>query len=118
MASNITFGTTEIGDRGILQSIDQWEGFIVYIVRAEKQSATAKAFIDYVKTVGLALGCDDIRIVNIPRALGVRIYSDKDKEDLIIDGVNHGKVAGVSVKVIDYFANGFGVFEVEFRGSM
>ena len=117
MSDVITFGATQIGDIASLDSINYDAGGKVFKITADKQSSDAKAFLTYFKNLLTTVGADDVQVVSIPRAKGVRIYANVTKENLTVYGTNYGKTACKSGKIKEYHANGYGVFELEFIGS-
>lgn len=113
----IKFGETQIGDVANLESANYSEGAVIFRVVADKQEDDAKGFLNYYKGLLNTMGADDVQIVSIPRARGVRIYQNAEKETLTVWGIDYGNVVCKSGRIRSIFGNGYGIFEVEFIGS-
>lgn len=113
----IKFGATQIGDVANLGSIDYSGGTVVYRVIADKQTDGATEFLNYYKSLLNTIGADDVQVVSIPRAKGVRIYQDAVKAKLDVWGTDYGDVVPTGARVRDFFASGYGTFEIDFVGS-
>ena len=115
--SNIKWGTVDIGLKGAL-TLSVGAGEVSYRVRAEYKATDGSVCRQYLKSLAVSLGCDDVRVIRIPRSLGVRIYADAGKQNLEVDGVSYGSVAVRSLSVESVFGNGYGTFIIEFVGSV
>ena len=115
----VTFGGTTIMDTGVITSRDSAGGQETITVTGEtKQSSISalKTFIDSLR--GTYLKPDDIQIVNIPRTVGVRIYSDFDAKTLSVGGLSFGSCVCTGLRLNASYENGYGIIEATFIRSI
>jgi len=120
VASNVTFNSTGIGDKGRILGTDTSRGVPRLSNTEEKKETDVPGFLTHIDTLAkTTLKIDNVQVVEIPRATGVRLYGDGEYANLIVDGFDYGKVYAESMRITDGpYANGYGVLEIVFVGNL
>ena len=117
--SPVYFGTKKLSDVGMSTGYSADGDSAVLQVRCEIKKATNKLFRDEVENlVKNYLKPSGVQEVKIPRTVGIRQYVDSIKYQVKIAGRSYGIMACDSVNIAEEYANGFGVIEITFRGSI
>jgi len=119
MKSEFYFGTDKIADYAECESYEAAGGVVTLRVKFELDEGSNAAFRDKVEDiVKNYLQPDDIQIVNIPRTVGVRIYTDAPQKEVKVANRSYGTLACASVSIELEDASGYGVVVAVFKGSI
>lgn len=117
--SPVYFGTKKLSDVGMSTGYSADGDSAVLQVRCEIKKATNKLFRDEVENlVKNYLKPSGVQEVKIPRTVGIRQYVDSVKYQVKIAGRSYGTMACSSVSIEDEIASGWGILNIEFRGSI
>lgn len=119
VTSTVYFGEKKLSDVGMSTAYSADGGGATLQVKCEIDKANNKLFRaeveDLVKNYLKPSGIQEVRV---PRTVGVRLYVNSVKAELTINGRSYGEMVCATVSIVEEYANGFGVIELDFRGSI
>ena len=119
VTSAVYFGAKKISDIGMSTGYSADGGGATLQVKCEINKANNKLFRAEVEDLTKNyLKHSGIQEARVPRTVGVRMYANSDKAEVTIAGRSYGEMACNSVSIEKETASGWGIINIEFRGSI